>query len=199
MSSTNKTPNLELNHWVLDDPLLMEDFNADNLLLDGAIGERPYMKIREVTTSQASTLIHFDVSNIDFSDYVFCDLAIEPSDTITTYAVGPNCAPVMGLLRELTQYHDGRVGWHLPVSSTDTPILPISTIWLPRGLLNFSLSGGWLYFQTDAAKSWNNTYRYPCSTLDTLQICGWLNCANYQSPPETIPSGTKIRLYGVKK
>lgn len=38
MSSTNKTPHLALNQWVPDDPPLREDFNTDNLRIDGAVG-----------------------------------------------------------------------------------------------------------------------------------------------------------------
>jgi hypothetical protein len=37
LSSTNKTQNLELNLWVPEDPVLMEDFNADNQKLDLAL------------------------------------------------------------------------------------------------------------------------------------------------------------------
>ncbi len=37
MASTNKTPNFELNQWVGTDPVLMEDFNADNVKIDAAL------------------------------------------------------------------------------------------------------------------------------------------------------------------
>ncbi len=37
MASTNKTPNYALNQWVGIDPVLMEDFNADNAKIDEAI------------------------------------------------------------------------------------------------------------------------------------------------------------------
>ncbi len=38
MSSTNKTPNLELNNWVGSDIPKREDFNEDNNILDWTIG-----------------------------------------------------------------------------------------------------------------------------------------------------------------
>ena len=38
MASTNKTPNLGLNQWLLTDPFQVEDFNADNAKLDAVIG-----------------------------------------------------------------------------------------------------------------------------------------------------------------
>ena len=34
MASTNKTSNYELNQWVKTDPVLMDDFNADNQKID---------------------------------------------------------------------------------------------------------------------------------------------------------------------
>lgn len=37
MASTNKTENYGLNQWVKTDPVLMEDFNADNQKIDQAL------------------------------------------------------------------------------------------------------------------------------------------------------------------
>ena len=37
MASTNKTDNYALNQWVGTDPVLMEDFNADNAKIDAAL------------------------------------------------------------------------------------------------------------------------------------------------------------------
>ncbi|MGN1001840.1 MAG: hypothetical protein ACI4PC_03640 [Oscillospiraceae bacterium] len=37
MASTNKTANYGLNQWVKTDPVLMEDFNADNGAIDAAL------------------------------------------------------------------------------------------------------------------------------------------------------------------
>ena len=38
MASTNKTENIGLNQWVASDPVLREDFNADNAKIDAALG-----------------------------------------------------------------------------------------------------------------------------------------------------------------
>ena len=35
----NKTPNYQLSQWSRDDRVLMEDFNADNAKIDGALGD----------------------------------------------------------------------------------------------------------------------------------------------------------------
>ena len=37
MASTNKTDNYELNQWVKTDPVLMDNFNADNQKIDEAM------------------------------------------------------------------------------------------------------------------------------------------------------------------
>lgn len=37
MASTNKTENIGLNQWVASDPVLREDFNADNAKIDAAL------------------------------------------------------------------------------------------------------------------------------------------------------------------
>ena len=39
MASTNKTANYALNQWVGTDPVLMEDFNADNAKIDEALAD----------------------------------------------------------------------------------------------------------------------------------------------------------------
>ncbi|MEG1404456.1 MAG: hypothetical protein RSC52_03020, partial [Oscillospiraceae bacterium] len=56
MASTNKTANLSLNQWTLDDPFLMEDFNADNRKLDAAMTgmdgrKMEFIKLKEIVTT----------------------------------------------------------------------------------------------------------------------------------------------------
>lgn len=69
MASTNKTANLQLNQWVLTDPLLMEDMNEDNRKLDAAVGSSPYVKLMDVTSAANAQQIDLDLSGIDFSKY----------------------------------------------------------------------------------------------------------------------------------
>ncbi|MEG2814867.1 MAG: hypothetical protein RR885_01460 [Oscillospiraceae bacterium] len=82
MASTNKTANLSLNQWTLDDPFLMEDFNADNRKLDAAIwglnAKAEFNKIKEITvTTKDSAQIDLDVSDIDFGKYYFLILTVD--------------------------------------------------------------------------------------------------------------------------
>jgi len=78
MASTNKTPLLGLNQWVLSDPFLMEDMNEDNRRIDEAAGANPYHKLIDITATANAQQIDLDVSQIDFSKYamiqIFADL-----------------------------------------------------------------------------------------------------------------------------
>ena len=40
MASTNHTPNLNLNQWAENDPVIREDFNADNAKIDAAVAAK---------------------------------------------------------------------------------------------------------------------------------------------------------------
>ena len=40
MASTNHTPNLNLNQWEANDPVIRQDFNADNAKIDAAVAAR---------------------------------------------------------------------------------------------------------------------------------------------------------------
>lgn len=74
MASTNKTPYLGLNQWVLDDPFLMEDMNSDNQKLDAAISANPYCKLLDVTTTADAQQINLDLSGIDLTKYAKLEL-----------------------------------------------------------------------------------------------------------------------------
>ena len=69
MASTNKTTNLGLNQWVLSDPFLMEDMNADNQKIDEAVCANPYEKLISVITTANALQVDFDLSDIDLTKY----------------------------------------------------------------------------------------------------------------------------------
>ena len=69
MSSTNKTPKLGLNQWVLSDPFLMEDMNSDNSKIDDAVSSRALVKLGHIETTASCLVISLDVSGIDWSAY----------------------------------------------------------------------------------------------------------------------------------
>jgi len=88
MASTNKTANLQLNQWVLTDPLLMEDMNEDNRKLDAAVGASPYVKLMDITSAANAQQIDLDFSGIDLKKYAMVqvyayNLKFTPFNTAT--------------------------------------------------------------------------------------------------------------------
>ena len=85
MASTNKTANLALNQWVLTDPFLMEDMNADNQKIDAALGAVAIAKLLDVTTSANAQQVDLDVSSIDFTKFssikVIASIRVTPLGT----------------------------------------------------------------------------------------------------------------------
>ena len=89
MSSSNKTSHLALNQWQRTDPVVMDDFNADNAKVDAAIGgmKMPVVKLLEVVTSAAAAAVELDLSGIDLTQYralEVCSQAV--SDVVKTNA-----------------------------------------------------------------------------------------------------------------
>ena len=69
MASSQKTTAFGLNKWILDDKILMEDFNADNETIANALAERPYIKLLDVTTTEDALQVDLDVGGIDMTEY----------------------------------------------------------------------------------------------------------------------------------
>ncbi|MEG1166290.1 MAG: hypothetical protein RSD68_07745, partial [Oscillospiraceae bacterium] len=74
MASTNKTANLSLNQWTLDDPFLMEDFNADNRKLDAAIGgvesrKAEFIKLKDITTTVQAEEVEINIIDVHMEQY----------------------------------------------------------------------------------------------------------------------------------
>ena len=90
MASTNKTGNIQLNQWVAEDPVLMEDFNADNQKLDAAIGEIKQGALLKkllditVTTSGVKT-VELNLSGIDLSKFQRLYLYVDNSGLTQFY------------------------------------------------------------------------------------------------------------------
>lgn len=80
MASTNKTPHLQLNQWVLSDPLLMEDLNSDNTKIDTAYGENPWVKIMDIVTEQPASTLELDLSGLDLTKYLSLEVFFSSPD-----------------------------------------------------------------------------------------------------------------------
>ena len=70
------TQNLHLPQWEADDRILRTDFNDAMSKIDAGIAANAsiYVEIKSMTTSAETTQIDFDVSDIDFTQYLRVDL-----------------------------------------------------------------------------------------------------------------------------
>jgi hypothetical protein len=73
MSSSGKTTNLALNQWIRSDPVVMDDFNADNEKTDAAVKAAAdsvvWRKIAAVVTSADAQQIDLDLTALDLTGY----------------------------------------------------------------------------------------------------------------------------------
>ena len=86
--ASNHTAAFGLNQWAATDPVLREDFNADNQKIEEALSAPPlYGKIREVVTTEAATQVEFDITDLDLAVYRILefDLYIPGGDTLTAW------------------------------------------------------------------------------------------------------------------
>ena len=84
MSSTNKTSRLRLNQWAATDPVLREDFNADNAIVDAAFAAQesaaPLVRLFSVSVpvSSGAARIDLNLSSINLKDYMYFQLVVQP-------------------------------------------------------------------------------------------------------------------------
>lgn len=78
MASTNRTPRLGLNQWVLDDPFLMEDMNADNAKIDTAVLKE---KLFDITLKSPVANLECDFSGIDISEFLMLEVWLSSGDS----------------------------------------------------------------------------------------------------------------------
>ena len=81
MASTNKTAALKLNQWVDSDPVLREDFNADNTKLDAAIEDRSLVFLKRGTLTSTAVTINIPLTDLDLSKYIALRILWNPIAT----------------------------------------------------------------------------------------------------------------------
>lgn len=91
--ATNHTANYNLSQWEGSDAFSRLDFNADNLAVDTALGQLadavfavPLRKIKSVTASADTQSFSMDVSDVDFSEYLYVELILDIKVTAQTTA-----------------------------------------------------------------------------------------------------------------
>jgi hypothetical protein len=88
MASTNKTGNLQLNQWVPTDPVLREDFNLDNSVLDAAVSARALVRITGKTLTTAASSLDLDLLYYDLTQYSQLQLLFLPKTSATSVSGG---------------------------------------------------------------------------------------------------------------
>jgi len=213
MASTNHTANLNLCQWAAADPVLREDFNADNAAIDAAMGGIPCRKLREVSTTQTSFALEFDLSDIDLNEYsalrfvlllkvngqsnyypttkLYFNSAVEESATTMCY-MRWGSTDLYSSYTGLSAY----VGEH----STDSPAVwqLDLTVGTPsaNSYRNYSGTFRGSVFCGGSMSFWNTCFGLYTDRLSKL-ILSREGASNYGCRP--FDAGTKIIIYGVKK
>lgn len=212
MASTNKTANLHLNQWTADDPVLREDFNADNAAIDAAFSNMLYSKLREVTLSQGAQAVELDLSGIDPDDYaelqIFMELKAAANDTqpdtIVYFDTETTTAThVMNAFLYGTNSLSGNAKTTLIGNTSDNATMPPS-MWvirlqaspvagngfrIVRGSWDCASYHGAAYAQGGIFTLYANTF--------TKMVVKKLYAGNGYSAD--IAAGSKIKVYGVRK
>jgi hypothetical protein len=102
LASTNKTPHLGLNQWVLEDPFLMEDMNEDNRRIDEAFQGQMDVKLIDVTTMVPTSALELDLSSIDLTE--FAELRVCRRD-------GPSFGIRLNKRTDMYQYYNSAGNW----------------------------------------------------------------------------------------
>lgn len=221
MSSTNKTGSLGLNQWVLEDPPLMEDFNADNVKIDEALqsvnsklNALPFVKIREMSAASAAAQVSLNVTGIDFSRYSRIELKIcIPNGGLTDISsirMYPNEGLVADNLRVCPSDKYNNDQWQRKNANdtidTDPSAACRGGFGTCCGLYRFSVDGGYMYIRSDA--NYYTFYRYylpgglttlklmPVKTTETYSASA--QSYSYATAFTTFPAGTRFIFYGVK-
>jgi hypothetical protein len=182
MSSTSKTPNLNLNQWAAADGVCRADFNADNLAIDTAIGAVPLVKLKEITTSASAASVEVSLSDIDMSKYseIWMDVQLGVSWVTNNTA----CFRVNNI--SSANYSDCCISSYAPFMNSS-----ISYARLYIGLHRFVLGSTLCWLKPNLAF-------YGEIAAAALSPHNWTSITFYLTNG-TIPAGGKVKIYGVKK
>ncbi len=75
------TPNLGLHQWASSDYVNHEDFNSDNLKIDGALSHLYRVPIADYTTTAAANPLEIDLSGVSWGlfDQVYVEVTMTPT------------------------------------------------------------------------------------------------------------------------
>lgn len=203
MASTNQTPNLGLCQWVLDDPFLMEDMNADNAKIDAAVAANPYVKLMDVTTTADAQQVNLDLSSIDINKFVKLELYIAAS--CYTYESGTGTMDLQVLVPEAYSR------WWRPASSSQFSRNYVSLYYLPRGnsgIMRLDITplpenGGdqlILFNGTGFCMAWSDYLSMDCGGAGFYRSSGFKTLGFLSGMPGAkLKAGSSFKLYGVTR
>lgn len=127
-NATNKTPNYGLSQWIGTDKVRREDFNADNLIIDGALANKVGQETgKNQVIKTYSKTVHTDINGLavigphgtigSAGISVSLSSAVFPtSSTLTAYMLGGNWGVSI-------KYADGT-----PAADVDVPLQVMQVI-----------------------------------------------------------------------
>ena len=210
MSSTNKTPKLGLNQWVLTDPFLMEDMNSDNSKIDDAVSSRALVKLGHIETTASCLVISLDVSGIDWSAYreVAVEYSLKHGVAASTYVysmVRGNGKSGSG------DYHTRTLGTNSLANKSEASYFFTGNDMNCRHKIRIFTDGRCTLFQenrsfNDMNVAYGGVLRtdtssstaLPLSQLTTLDFSCAYGAGTGLTDPIYLLAGSKFDIYGVK-
>ena len=193
--STNQTANYHLNQWAPEDPVLREEFNADNCKLDGALAELkkviPVVKLGEWVVPETTNQFQMDLGDIHPGDYARLRFSIQGTDWSGTAGLRLN--GVSAGYRHL---------WLSNLNDESNTLLPIAYWNYCSGCAELypMMNGTALYSRMVQALSETKITdgigqglmpSVPYDQIQTVQLA----C---KDTADTIGAGTKLVLYGLR-
>lgn len=182
MSSASKTANLSLSQWAATDGVCREDFNADNLAIDAAVGAVPVRIIKTVTTSVAAASVEIDLSDVDMNEY--SEIWID---------------------NRLGVSYDAGTSAYLRLNNLSGPDYVLTTASTSQLMISSMYGSGFLYpgiyrFRLSSLLSWTSPYFFHMGYIaaSALTPANWTSITFYVTSG-TIPAGGTIKIYGVKR
>ena len=205
MSSTNKTPNLGLNQWVLTDPFLMEDMNSDNLKIDAAVSANPYVKLMAVTTATTARQVDLDVSGIDFKKYAIIKIcaSVKPTPSGVSGNINAKINGGGGMISAISQ--DGALTSNSTIGSVRSSLdenLASKQLLEFSGFPNDFTAGYYLRLYSSGVGGGNGTYYADeFKGLKTFNAGETITTLNFSTSTSSfsVKAGSRFEIYGVKK
>ena len=187
-----QTANYQLSQWDAEDRILREDFNRDNEKIDEAIDQANRMvRLLDVVTDSEAEQVDLDLTGFDAEQYTALKLYFQTT-----------ASSVLVRINNLTSYYgatnfggaEGQCNFLARSAEASTPVTLSGELTL---MLSRTAAGYWLVSAFLLSGNGNKVE----GSRGTCVCTGALKNLNLISNAEGthIPTGSSIRLYGIKK